>query len=142
MSSKFSGFLVALKTKTPYLRAFPGLFHYSSSSRVTTYCVTRFAVLQDIGNILSGIEGNNHIISVFLSQIYPWDKKHSADVYSCFTGIIPHFIWSLFGHLFGHYWIKHEFICKLCINSHDLPSYPSLFKRVRMLVEICTYCHC
>ena len=28
---------------------------------------------------------------------------HSADAYSCLTGIIPHFIWSLFGHLFGHY---------------------------------------
>ncbi|MBQ8995712.1 MAG: hypothetical protein IJ091_07840, partial [Oscillospiraceae bacterium] len=46
----------------------------SSSSRVTTCSVTRFAVLQDIGIILSGIAGNNHIISVFLSQNYPWDN--------------------------------------------------------------------
>ena len=77
MSSKFSGFLVALKTETPYFRAFPAFFHYSSSSRVTTCSVTRFAVLQDIGIILSGIAGNNHIISVFLSQNYPWDNKHT-----------------------------------------------------------------
>ena len=60
----------------PYFRAFPAFFHYSSSSRVTTCSVTRFAVLQDIGIILSGIAGNNHIISVFLSQNYPWDNKH------------------------------------------------------------------
>jgi len=77
MSSKFSGFLVALKNEMPCFRAFPAFFHYSSSSRVTTYCVTRFAVLQDIGIILSGIEGNNHIISVFLSQNYPWDNNET-----------------------------------------------------------------
>jgi len=34
-------------------------------------------VLQDVGIILSGIEGNNHIISVFLSQNYPWDNKYT-----------------------------------------------------------------
>ena len=61
----------------PYFRAFPGFVDYSSSSRVTTCSVTRFAVLQDIGIILSGIAGNNHIISVFLSQNYPWDNKHT-----------------------------------------------------------------
>jgi hypothetical protein len=32
-------------------------------------------MLQDIGIIISGMEGNNHIISVFLSQNYPWDNK-------------------------------------------------------------------
>jgi hypothetical protein len=31
MSSKFSGFLVALKNEMPYFRAFPAFFHYSSS---------------------------------------------------------------------------------------------------------------
>ena len=77
MGSKFSGFLVALKNEMPCFRAFPPFFHYSSSSRVTTCSVTRFAVLQDIGIILSGIAGNNHIISVFLSQNYPWDNKHT-----------------------------------------------------------------
>ena len=77
MSSKFSGFLVALKNEMPYFRAFPAFCNYSSSSRVTTCSVTRFAVLQDIGIILSGIAGNNHIISVFLSQNYPWDNKHT-----------------------------------------------------------------
>ena len=76
MSSKFSGFLVALKNEMPYFRAFPGFFHYSSSSMVTTCSDTRFTVLQDIGIILSRVEGNNHIISVFLSQNYPWDNKY------------------------------------------------------------------
>ena len=72
MSSK----LVAIKTEMPYFRAFPAFFHYSSSPRVTTCSVTRFAVLQDIGIFLSGNAGNNHIISVFLSQNYPWDNKY------------------------------------------------------------------
>ncbi len=74
MSSKFSGFLVALKNEMPYFRAFPAFCNYSSSSRVTTCSVTRFAMLQDIGVILSGIEGNNHIFSIILSQSYPWDN--------------------------------------------------------------------
>jgi len=43
---------------------------------VTTCSDTRFTVLQDIGIILSRVEGNNHIISVFLSQNYPWDNKY------------------------------------------------------------------
>jgi len=34
-------------------------------------------VLQDVGIIVSGIAENNHIISVFLSQNYPWDNKHT-----------------------------------------------------------------
>jgi hypothetical protein len=42
---------------------------------VTTCSDTRFAVLQDVGIILSGIEGNNHIICVFLSLNYPWDNS-------------------------------------------------------------------
>ena len=42
---------------------------------VTTCSDTRFAVLQDVGIILSGIERNNHIISSILSQNYPWDNK-------------------------------------------------------------------
>lgn len=58
----------------PCFRAFQDFSDYSSSSRVTTCSVTRFAVLQDIGIILSRIAGNNHIISVFLSQNYPWDN--------------------------------------------------------------------
>ena len=41
---------------------------------VTTYSVTRFAVLQDVGNILLGTEENIHIFSVILSQNYPYDK--------------------------------------------------------------------
>ena len=56
---------------------------YSSSSRVTTCSVTRFAMLQDIGVILSGIEGNNHIFSIFLSQSYPWDNKYSHSLSGC-----------------------------------------------------------
>lgn len=65
----------ALKTETPYLQAFPAFFHYSSSSMVTTCSDTRFAVLQDVGFILSGIERNNHIFCGFLSLNYPWDKN-------------------------------------------------------------------
>ena len=75
MSSKFSGFLVALKNEMPYFRAFPGFFYYSSSSMVTTCSDTRFAVLQDVGIILSGIERNNHIFCGFLSLNYPWDNQ-------------------------------------------------------------------
>lgn len=63
--------------KTPealIIKRFRGCNIYSSSSRLTTCSVTRFAVLQDIGVILSGIEENNHIFSVFLSQNYPWDN--------------------------------------------------------------------
>lgn len=42
---------------------------------VTTCSDTRFAVLQDVGIILSGIERNNHIFSGFLSINYPRDKS-------------------------------------------------------------------
>ena len=41
---------------------------------VTTCSDTRFAVLQDVGIILSGIERNNHIFCGFLSLNYPWDN--------------------------------------------------------------------
>lgn len=61
---------------------------------VTTFSITRFAVLQDVGIILSGIERNNHIICGFLSLNYPWDKKYKHMLCSCFTGIITRFIWS------------------------------------------------
>ena len=44
---------------------------------VTTCSDTRFAVLQDVGIILSGIKRNNHIICGFLSLSYPWDNKHT-----------------------------------------------------------------
>ena len=108
-SSKFSGFLVAKKTETPYLRAFPAFFHYSSSSMLTTCCVTRFAVLQDIGIILSGIEENNHIFCGFLSLNYPWDKKYKHLLISCFTGIITRFIWSFILSLFGLLFCQHNF---------------------------------
>ena len=76
-SSKFSGFLVALKNEMPCFRAFPAVCNYSSSSMATTCSATRFAVLQDVGIILSGIERNNHIFCGFLSLNYPWDNKHT-----------------------------------------------------------------
>ncbi len=38
MSSKFSGFLVALKNEMPYFRAFPAFFHYSSSLLTSISC--------------------------------------------------------------------------------------------------------
>jgi hypothetical protein len=65
----------AVLAEFAYLRAFPAIWAYSSSSMVTTCSDTRFAVLQDVGIILSGIEGNNHIICVFLSLNYPWDNS-------------------------------------------------------------------
>ena len=70
------GFLLALKNEMPYFRAFPGFVDYSSSSRATTCSITSFANLQDIVNILSGIERNSYIIRVFLSCSYPWDKNN------------------------------------------------------------------
>ena len=75
------GFLVALKNEMPYFRAFPAFCNYSSSSMVTTCSDTCFAVLQDVGIILSGIEGNNHIFCGFLSLNYPWDKKSQNALY-------------------------------------------------------------
>lgn len=51
--------------------------NYPRSSMLTTCSDTRFAVLQDVGNILSGIERNNHIFCGFLSLNYPWDNKHT-----------------------------------------------------------------
>ena len=48
---------------------------------VTTCSDTRFAVLQDVGIILSGIERNNHIFCGFLSLNYPWDKKSQNALY-------------------------------------------------------------
>lgn len=51
------------------------LYHYSSSSMLTTCSDTRFAVLQVVGNNLSGNAKNNHIICGFLSLSYPWDNE-------------------------------------------------------------------
>ena len=56
LSSKTGDFFVALKSETPYFRAFPAFCNYSSPSRVTTCNVMSFAILQDIEDILSGIE--------------------------------------------------------------------------------------
>ena len=41
---------------------------------VTTCSVTRFAILQEVGIILSGIERHNHIFCGFLSLNYPRDN--------------------------------------------------------------------
>ncbi len=41
MSSKFGGFLVALKTEMPYFRAFPAFFHYSSSFLITVHSILK-----------------------------------------------------------------------------------------------------
>lgn len=67
--------LVALKTEMPYFTGVPAFCYYSSSSMVTTCSDTCFAMLQDVGIILSGIERNNHIFFVFLSPNYPWDNQ-------------------------------------------------------------------
>ena len=75
MSSKFSGFLVALKNELPCFRAFRAFFHYSSSSMVTTCSDTCFAMLQDVGIFYQ--ERNNHVFCGFLSLSYPWDNKHT-----------------------------------------------------------------
>jgi len=56
MSSKFGGFLVALKNETPYLRAFPAICDYSSSfafiwkpfANALIYCIcgNRFILIE------------------------------------------------------------------------------------------------
>lgn len=57
------------------MMAFLGFVDYSSSSMLTTCSDTCFAVLQDVGIILSGNAKNNHIICGFLSMNYPWGNK-------------------------------------------------------------------
>ncbi len=52
---------------------------------LTTCSDTRFAVLQDVGIILSGIERNNHIICGFLSLNYPWDNNETLKLSSFST---------------------------------------------------------
>ena len=64
---------------------------YSSSTMLTTCSDKRIAVLQDVGTILSGIEGNNHIFYGFLSLSYPWDKNTLELIYYANKCILCHY---------------------------------------------------